>query len=120
MSRATNLFDKISQNLQKHFFIFFAILLCFGILVIKASTDIIFENHNSSQVLAEMDFIASEEVTMINRAMDRNFIPLAFIADYLSSHGGFKKNLNSDFLKAMIDSNQWTALRYAANDNSNH
>ena len=113
MGKTTRLFDKFSQNLQKHFFLFFVILLCIGILVIKASSDIIFDNHNSDKVLEEMDFIAAEEVSMINRAMDRNFIPLAFISDYLSSRGGLKKNLNSDFLKAMIDSNQWTALRYA-------
>lgn len=113
MGKTTRLFDKFSQNLQKHFFLFFAILLCVGIFVIKVSSDVIFENHNSSKVLEEMDFIANEEVVMINRAMDRNFIPLSFIADYLSSHGGFKNNLNSDFLRAMIDSNQWTALRYA-------
>ena len=113
MSGTTNRFDNFLRNFQKYFFLYFVILLCVGIFIIKASSDIIFENHNSNKVLEEMDFIATEEVAMINRAMDRNFVPLSFIADYLSSHGGFKKNINSDFLKAMIDSNQWTALRYA-------
>ena len=113
MSRTTNLFDKISQNLQKYFFIFFVILLCAGIFVIKVSSDIIFDNHNSDKVLDEMDFIATEEVAMINRSMDRNFIPLLFISNYLAKNGGFKNNINSDFITAMIESNQWTALRYA-------
>ncbi|MBR5672146.1 MAG: hypothetical protein IKX02_01740, partial [Spirochaetales bacterium] len=60
-----------------------------------------------------MDFIADEQVSMINRAMDRNFIPLSFISDYLSAHGGFENNINSYFFKAMIEGNQWSALRFA-------
>lgn len=113
MGRTTKLFDKFSQNLQKNFFLFFVILLCVGILLIKVSLDVIFENHNSKQVLEEMDFIATEQVAMINRSMDRNFIPLMFISNYLSGHGGFNSNVNSDFFKAMIEGNQWSALRFA-------
>ena len=113
MGKSAKLFNTFSETLQKNFLLFFLVLFCLGIVVIKVSSSYILENHSSKEVLEEMDFIASEQVGMINRAMDRNFIPLLFISDYLSKNGGFENNVGSDFLKAMIEGNQWSALRFA-------
>ena len=113
MGKGSKIFTAISKTLQTHFYAIFIIVVCVGILVIKLSSDVLIQNYNSKKVLEEMDFIATEQVSMINRAMDRNFIPLSFISDYLSTHGGFEKNINSYFFKAMIEGNQWSALRFA-------
>lgn len=113
MGKSTKLFNTFSEILQKYFLLFFLVLFCAGILVIKVSSDIILQSHNSKKVLEEMDFIASEQVTVINRNFDRNFIPLLFISDYLSKNGGFENNVGSDFIKAMIEGNEWSALRFA-------
>ncbi len=113
MGKNAIFFNKVSKTLKTYFFRIFIVLVCVGILVIKLVSDVVIQRYNANQVLDEMDFIASEQVMTINRAFDRNFIPLLFISDYLAKHGGFENNLNSDFLNAMIDGNDWTALRFA-------
>ena len=113
MGKGSKFFTAISKSLQTHFYAIFIIVVCVGILVIKLSSDVLIQNYNSRKVMEEMDFIAAEQVAMINRSMDRNFIPLMFISDYLSFHGGFENNIGSDFFKAMIEGNQWAALRFA-------
>ena len=113
MGKTSKLFYTFSKTLQKYFLLFFLILFCAGTIVIKVSSDAFLQNHNSKKVLEEMDFIAAEQVTVIHRNFDRNFIPLLFISDYLSKNGGFENNIGSDFIKAMIEGNEWSALRFA-------
>ena len=106
-------FNTISKKLQNNFLKILIVLACVGIIVIKLVSDVVIQRYNTKQVLDEMDFIASEQVMTINRAFDRNFIPLLFVSDYLAKHGGFENNLGSDFIRAMMEGNDWTALRFA-------
>ena len=113
MGKKSKIFTSFAKALQSHFFSIFVVLVFIGIIVVKLSFDAFLLNHNSKKIFEGIDFIASEQVNTINRAMDRNFIPLLFISSYLSERGGFENNINSDFFKAMIDGNQWSALRFA-------
>ena len=113
MGKNTIVFNNILNKLQKHFFTILIAISIVGIVVIKLVSNVVVQHYNSKQVLDEMEFIASEQVSTINRAFDRNFIPLLFISDYLAKNGGFENNLNSDFLKAMMEGNDWSAIRFA-------
>ena len=106
-------FNTISKKLQNNFIKILIVLACVGIIVIKLVSDVVIQRYNTKQVLDEMDFIASEQVMTINRAFDRNFIPLLFVSDYLAKHGGFENNLGSDFIRAMMEGNDWSAIRFA-------
>ncbi len=113
MGKNAIVFNKILTKLQKYFYAILIVLSIVGIVVIKLFSDVFAQHYNSKQILDEMEFIASEQVSTINRAFDRNFIPLLFISDYLAENGGFENNLNSDFLKAMMEGNGWSAIRFA-------
>ena len=113
MGKNAIVFNNILNKLQKHFFTILIAISIVGIVVIKLVSNVVVQHYNSKQVLDEMEFIASEQVSTINRAFDRNFIPLLFISDYLAKNGGFENNLNSDFLKAMMEGNDWSAIRFA-------
>jgi len=113
MGKNAIVFNNILNKLQKHFFTILIVISIVGIVVIKLVSNVVVQHYNSKQVLDEMEFIASEQVSTINRAFDRNFIPLLFISDYLAKNGGFENNLNSDFLKAMMEGNDWSAIRFA-------
>ena len=113
MGKNAIVFNNILNKLQKHFYTILIVISIVGIVVIKLVSNVVVQHYNSKQVLDEMEFISSEQVSTINRAFDRNFIPLLFISDYLSKNGGFEKNINSDFLRAMMEGNDWSAIRFA-------
>ena len=113
MSKSAIFFNTVSKKLQDNFLKILIVVVLVGIIVIKLISDVFMQRYNTNQVMNEMDFIASEQVITINRAFDRNFIPLLFISDYLAGHGGFENNIGSDFIKAMMEGNEWSALRFA-------
>ena len=108
--------NRITSNIKK--FDIFIIAVAVSVFSIIGISSIVtlgkcLDENVSRRAVAELSTMAKEQKQLVEREIERQFIPLDFLAAYLSDGNAFASEENQNIIDTLVETNKWCTVGYA-------
>ena len=101
----------------KNFDIFIIVVAVSVFTIIGASSivalDKCLDENVSRRAVSELSSMAKEQTQLVEQEMERQFIPLDFLAAYLSDGNAFSSEESQNMIDTLVETNTWCTVGYA-------
>ena len=102
---------------NKKFEFFVTVVAVTAFIIIGVSSVVMLnkclDENVSRRAASELSNMAKEQAELVTREIERQFIPLEFLATYLSDGNAFTSEKDRDIIESLVETNMWCTVGYA-------